>query len=613
MIKLFIDLLLLWGILLATTILCAGWGTLTLRLLCLPAPVALNSTTVWLGFAMTLGAVEFLHLFFAVDWKLTLFFMLVGLGGCLSATGMGQQGGFTWPRRVWRLLCTHRWYVLLALVIIVLWSLRAMGTPNNFDSGLYHFGSIRWLNESPIVLGLGNLHWRLALNQSYFGFLALLNVAPYWDHGYAAGGLFLLMLSAATLLESGATRSVAWRWVIGAVLFVFMGYVASTTVNPSPDSAVTLIEIGIFLLLLRVASEKDAKPDQNITDLAVAVCLSLAVVTIKLSSLVFAILSMVVAVILYLKSTRPHHRVLLRLIALLALLGLVHLGRGYLLSGAPFFPVTIAGAWGLDWAVPQAVAQYESDLIFSWARAPGELTSAQVLGNWGWLEGWLRTLPILAWLTFGVASLLTTLNFIALRKTVSVVFRAQYLLYLPLFGSLIFWFLTAPDIRFLGAVHILYLALASWIFVSNLCPNLDSNRNRNLYPNPNLNLEQEQEQEQEQNFARATINKLLSQPVFFWIMLLTVCLLSLKLTGLRSLSDTGWKAIPTASVAVHTTESGADIFVPVDGSHCWNAALPCASIFNQSLKATTVTDSLWRFLPGSDRKIFSVNTLERLK
>jgi hypothetical protein len=44
---------------------------------------------------------------------------------------------------------------------------RSMRPPTNGDSGEYHFNTIRWINAFPIVPGLGNLHGRLAFNQSF--------------------------------------------------------------------------------------------------------------------------------------------------------------------------------------------------------------------------------------------------------------------------------------------------------------------------------------------------------------------------------------------------------------------------------------------------------------
>jgi hypothetical protein len=76
-----------------------------------------------------------------------------------------------------------------------------MEAPGSYDSGLYHFGSIKWLNEAPLIPGLANVHMRFGFNQSYFGFLALSNLAPYWNKGYAAGGLFILLLTALTIFQ----------------------------------------------------------------------------------------------------------------------------------------------------------------------------------------------------------------------------------------------------------------------------------------------------------------------------------------------------------------------------------------------------------------------------
>ena len=61
---------------------------------------------------------------------------------------------------------------------------KALDLPRNIDSRMYHFQSIRWINEYPIVAGLGNLSLQLGLNQSYFLLVAFLNVFPFFGQGY---------------------------------------------------------------------------------------------------------------------------------------------------------------------------------------------------------------------------------------------------------------------------------------------------------------------------------------------------------------------------------------------------------------------------------------------
>src|SRR5262249_32524989 len=79
---------------------------------------------------------------------------------------------------------------------------RALDAHLDFDSGLYHFASIRWANDYPAVLGLGNLHYRLAFNQSFFLFVAALNVYPVSYQGFHLASSLLVIVLIAQVLEN---------------------------------------------------------------------------------------------------------------------------------------------------------------------------------------------------------------------------------------------------------------------------------------------------------------------------------------------------------------------------------------------------------------------------
>ena len=157
-----------------------GWGNLTWRALACERPARPDTATAWLGFCVVTGVVDALHLFVAIDWKVTVLVGAIGLAGWASEAAGAARLHALW-QRVASLAERYPWQAGLLGILVLSWCLRAMAVPNNYDSGLYHFQSIRWINEEPIVFGLGNLHWRMALNQSYFGFLALLNLAPLWN------------------------------------------------------------------------------------------------------------------------------------------------------------------------------------------------------------------------------------------------------------------------------------------------------------------------------------------------------------------------------------------------------------------------------------------------
>ena len=576
-----IDLFGLWAVMAVTAVALFGWGVLTCRLLGIEQPRQVDTTTAWLGVAVVLGAVELVHLFLPIDWKVSLVFAVIGIAAALKASDHSEAHGVgrffaQWCDALQRFAVLLRQQpiasVLLALVVAA-WCLRAMGTPNNYDSGLYHFQSVRWLTEQPIVFGLGNLHWRLALNQSYFGFLALLNLAPFWNKGYAAGGLLLLLLTLATTLEIGFTQSSRWRNVIGAVILVFLGLVAGSIANPSPDNAVALLEIVIFLFLFCLLGQPRADEASRVRLATVLVFLCSAVVTTKFSSAGFAAGCLIVVVWVSVVRSRVLGRVLsFRFMLVMGLMVLVHIVRGYVLSGAPLFPATWFGAWTLPWAVPPGIAKFETAFIYSWARLPGAEIFAPALRDGTWVLTWFKALGpgSLALFAVGTGLALFNVAWLLLNRR-ACHDRAVYALYAPTAGGLIFWFVTAPDVRFLGATLVLYCALSIYLTASQLqlWRVLGAN---DLAPVAGKNVRQDD--------GKIVWGKRLSIAVFG-----LACLLSLRYVGLHSISLEGWKPLPQMSVVTKRTSSGAEIWVPDEGNQCWDAALPCASLFNEALRA----------------------------
>ncbi len=537
-----------------------GWGNLVWRALGFERPARPDTGSAWLGYCVVSGVVEGLHLFLPIDWKVTLLVGVIGLVGCIIG-GFGTIGLRRLGSRAVSLAARYPWQSGLLAMLVLAWCLRAMAVPNNYDSGLYHFQSIRWLNEEPIVFGIGNLHWRLALNQSYFGFLALLNLAPFWNKGYAAGGIVLLALTLATLIETGLGQSVRWRLIFGAGLLVFLGFVAGSSVNPTPDNAVALMEVATLLFLFRVLQRSAVLSTDVWRSVIVALFLCVVLVATKFSSAAFASGSVAILAVHLLRTRAIRHVLIFRAVPLAALLGAAHVARGFILSGSPFFPATWLGGWQLEWSVPIEVAQMETAYIRSWARMPGADLSASPLQGSAWIPAWF------ARQSGGTVTLMVTGFLLMLVVMVRCLqgrqdseSRAIGVLYVPLIFGLAFWFLTAPDVRFLGAVLVLFVLLSAYLA-----------------------------------FARAEVpgswhwcDRFLSMRSMSVIFFALAWLGSTSFVGLRSLSFEGWRELPKPATIEKRTDSGALVRVPESGNQCWDAPLPCASLFNPHLRRGSI-------------------------
>lgn len=583
----FVDLVLLIAAMIMLAVVLFGWGNLAWRLFGFTSPARMSSVTLWLGYCILLCVLELIHFFVPLAVYVTITITAVGFFGAYKwcrdnwvsniSTASGPSHAVA-SNKVFRYLvfCYAHWLrISIVAIVVVCWCIRAMEVPTMYDSGLYHFGSIRWLNEYPIVPGLGNLHWRLALNQSYFAYLAVLNIAPFWGKGYAAGGLFLLLLTAATILEMAVRACWLWRWIFAGTLVSYLFLLSGAIANPLPDTAITLIEIVIFLFLHRllIATSEDRSEARRLQVLLPLLCI--AIVTIKLSSIVFAATIFVIVMLNIYKSSFLNKSTFLKLWVALIVILTIHVVRGYLLSGAPFFPNPTAGLWTLPWAVPPGVAQTESELIYAWAKQPGIQSIADRIPNFGWLPSWLESIPTTVKFLFGTSTIMFGLGllccvFLDQEKSDK---HFKFLL-IPILFSFVFWFFTAPDVRFLGAVLILYFVWSVWFLVISLKKRLPSIERF------------------EKNRHRRILNFSLS---------LVVMVLFVRWSAKGVTELDGWKPVPSSQVEKQTSRLGFVAFVPTQDSRCWSATLPCAVVLQDNLQSRLLPISAWMSFSPTQR------------
>ena len=582
-VKLCLDLLVLLLVLCSTALVLLGWGNLIWRWLGVQQPSKPSVLTVWLGFCVIVASLEAVHLFVPIDWKVTLAVALIGALGQRLRVKFARSKESSPPTAVEpavgvrslvvNAIKTYPLLSVVALSVIVSWCFLAMQPPSMFDSGLYHFGSIRWLNEYAIVPGLGNLHWRLALNQSYFGFLALLNMTPFWGHGYAAGGLFLLVLTAFTVLEVALKQSTLWRWIFGSLLFSYLCLLSGQIANPMPDSAMALLQVVIFVflygsLVTQTTTQAQIESAANVSVQhlqIVLVFLCLTIVTIKLSSVGFAAAGFaIVSVALFRSAGRQlPYSLLLKLGSLVALFTLLHIGRSYLLSGAPFFPSPIGGIWSLTWAVPFGVASNESQLIYAWAKQPGISLVGDVPAGFGWVSTWVQALPQTLKYLFVVSTLSLVLALILRRTSRASALNKTWLLGVPLSAALIFWFFTAPDPRFLGAIVVLYFAWSLYIF-SGLLKNLA------------------------QRYADSLIKASRTAIHLLVIIGMVALFARWSLSGISGLQ--GWSSLPNSNREVKVNPFGYKAYVPTTDTLCWDSELPCTFMLDDGLQRKPLSE-----------------------
>jgi hypothetical protein len=214
--------------------------------------------------------------------------------------------------------------------------------------------------------------------------------------------------------------------------------------------------------LLRYAFDAESGYEERGFDLFCISLMAAVGLIVKLNFLVLGLGALVAALVIWfskhgrgdkLKDSSPLVWVTLGV----AIIWLPWMVQGVITSGYPFCPLSF-GAFQVDWRIPQENLTEHMDWIRSWARAPG-MEPGKVLTNWDWLKPWfgemLKTdegrlnLVTPAVLTFIFAGLGLYGRLTAKDKINIPALSWLFLLY-PL-ASILFWFVTAPDPRYVGA------------------------------------------------------------------------------------------------------------------------------------------------------------------
>lgn len=457
-----------------------GWGRATrVALSGRDRPPESVGTDLWVGWAAALAVLEFVQICRPLAYRESIAVLGIGIALTLRPATWHRLRPRGRPDRA-GLACLALW------AGAALWVAgRSLDSPHEFDAGMYHLQTIRWLNVLPIMPGLGNLHGRLAFNSAFYPYVAALNFYPYFGHGRSvANGFLYVVLLGQILARLRPTLADPRRLADGRglsrgvdlLLLPFVLYVGVSSLgfsSPSGDLACLLLQVALFLLLAHGLAEGDgpaADPEDRALPLIV---LSTTLLTLKLSNAGFVAGVAVIAAVALLRAGRPAaapgpaQRPVRGAILLSGLIVVIWVSRGYLLSGYPAYPSTFGGL-PYDWAVSAQQAHRDADVVYAWARQPW-VAPERVLGHTAWVHNWVQRLgrnvtgvvyPLAATLTAGLAIL-----YVRRRDRGTWGGARAALLLLPVVGGLGFCMVLAPDPRFANALPWLLPATFALIFL----------------------------------------------------------------------------------------------------------------------------------------------------
>jgi hypothetical protein len=547
---------------------------------------AINSNSLlssfWLGLSLTVLFLQVWHLLFPILWLTLAVVIAFGVAGLLwCATELWE-----WlDRTSWRKRCT----LIATLVLVGLWvANQAMGPCSEYDSGMYHIPAINWAKSFPIIPGLGNLHGRLAFNNSHLLYAAMLDVGPWSGRSnHIMNGLFLLALAIQIVLRvyqlphtSGVERAPCIFdivLVMPTIMLIQSSFYISSYTTDVPTAVVLFIAVSHLFVQL-VGSENYRDKHEEAYNLVVLTTMLTVAICFKLSAAAFSVVAWLLAVIWWLRKYQGQKLLIARtslwVITLSLAFGLSWLGRGVILSGYPAYPSTF-GTFSVEWRVPTEQAEAEQAWIGHFARTyysdsayNGLPYGDWVALQWKWLQPWVKSLiqePEAQWQIY-LPALLTILLLSAglllrHRGELQIEFAsAGWLLLVPTLSGLAFWFFIAPRPVFGFFLFWICAALCAGQILSQ--------------------------------FIGTAIHPYVAIPLVISLLIGTLPIVRpiavkylaqgtnplgafLEALFVKPGSDLWFHPTLPARLETFTTESGLHLYVPKDDNRCVNAPLPC--------------------------------------
>ncbi len=432
--------------------------------------------------------------------------------------------------------------------VLLLTATTAAEIVTTYDAGLYHVGAVRWLTNSPVVLGLANLHGRFGFNPSWLTAAAMLEVPGVAGHshqvtnailfaayGIALIGVFTRPLSRPALIFAAATGPI---WLMLPLL--------GTVNSHAPDFPILILTLLMTFLAVEGIgagkSQRDYAGALGLTGLAWLV--AAFAVTVKFSALPLMLIPLAMV------CTRRQIGLSPGAAALIGVMVTAWAGRGIALSGCVAYPVSQT-CLPVVWAVPIEAVKMEAIWVQSWARAPFTADYQAVLGSAAWLGRWVQDSVNEAFnapFRVGYAAVMAMAGLLIGSVQPPKPGRSPYRLpALILLIGVGYWFLTAPALRF-GHGYLLglgALGLAGGLYAVD-----------------------------------PALLRRLQLPALGGI-IITATLGAV--TRLPIVAPDHWPPLFEDVAETRTTDQGVTVYTPRYADQCWAAPLPCTPYFNPAL------------------------------
>ncbi len=394
------------------------------------------------GFILLTIYAQVISLFTAVTYV----FAFIALGVSVIILMLFHKSVTVGVRTFFKEVRWYEWILFLLFTVFVMFLTSLY--PKQYDNYLYQAQMLRYYEEYGIVKGMGNISTRLGFNNSIYGLMALYSFKGIYGFSLhtvnSAFCVFFGLYAIHGLCRAGKPQAYVSAGLKGAIL-AYVFYNAELLNCIGTDLSAGIFGFLILILFAEGAEQKEIDTFYyGLSGLGI-----LYVVTIKASMGILGILTLYPAFMMIKKWEWKRIVVFISSGIFILLPWMI---RNVLISGWLIYPFPALDLFDVKWKVPHESAVYEVALIRGWARIQtSKVFDTMELAFGEWFPLWFRSLPLRY-------RLLMYLNGLAL------VYEAGELLYgylqkkkerisfgllkVTIFTGILYWLLSAPDIRF---------------------------------------------------------------------------------------------------------------------------------------------------------------------
>lgn len=407
-----------------------------------------HTDTILFGLVCLNTITTFLSIFFALNFYILIILFIICLCLCF------------YIRREILLLFTFlkskKIILLCGIPIILIAFIISLGQPLNWDTGLYHLQSIKWIEEYPVIPGLANLHGRFGFNPNIFTVFSLTSFSRVFGQEIFSVNFTLFSLFVLYFINRlyiiYLEESISNNFIFILLVFITILNLSENLSSPSPDFISTILPLYI---LSKLSKHSYVNNELFCYEIISIVILSIYILTVKLSALPILIFPLL---LMWKFKIKKQH--ILWLIPICVLIVLPWLVRNVVLTGWLVYPFPMADLFNFDWKVQLSQVQLEKLAITGFARSHGhQVREAYYMNVFEWIPLWWKEVIRPNQILFLASVILPLIIFYNKNKiefiNLAIIFTS--------FIGVLYWFMLAPDFRF-GKAFIVIGAISPLLY-----------------------------------------------------------------------------------------------------------------------------------------------------